>query len=122
MNSYHSNMFSLNLELFDMRLTLIKDNELPCFCDQYFIMFLSWLDNTMSKFNKSSFIKKMRYNNKMMKSEEFRFCVANATGKNDSKLFMKVVRIHNYYIYWAFQKICKLKDKILRKNKSENKA
>lgn len=118
-HSYQPNLFYSHICAFALRKTIVTKEELPYLCDYYYFLFIKLLDNPARQ---TSFFKKMRYNNKMMKSEEFRFCVANATGKNDSKLFMKVVRMHNYYIYWAFQKICKLKDKILRKNKSENKA
>jgi len=115
-HSYQPNLFYSHICAFALRKTIVTKEELPYLCDYYYFLFIKLLDNPARQ---TSFLKKMRYNNKMMKSEEFRFCVANATGKNDSKLFMKVVRMHNYYIYWAFQKICKIKDKILRKNKSE---
>ena len=116
--SYHADHLEVYIKLFKIRLPLINDNEISDFCNDYYYYFTTLLDNTMDKRNPMSFFSKMRYNNRMMKTEEFRYCVANATGNNDSKLFMKIVRMHNYYIFWAFKKICKIKDKIF-KRKSE---
>ncbi|MBQ8896617.1 MAG: hypothetical protein IJY88_07490, partial [Clostridia bacterium] len=116
-HSYHSDHLGIYIKLFKIRLPLIKENEIADFCDIYFHYFVTLLDNTMDKRNPMSFWQKMRYNDKMMKTEEFRYCVAHASGKNDSAIFMHVVRMHNYYIYWLFQKICKLKEKFKRKPK-----
>ncbi len=116
-HSYHAEHLEIYIKLFSKRLPLIKENEIADFCDIYFHYFVTLLDNTMDKRNPMSFLQKMRYNDKMMKTEEFRYCVAHASGKNDSAIFMHVVRMHNYYIYWLFQKICKLKEKFKRKPK-----
>lgn len=117
-HSYHSDHLEIYINLFSKRLPLIHNNELTEFCDIYFNYLVNLLDNTLDKRNTMSFIQKMRYNNKMMNTKEFKYCVANASGKNDSKLFMFIVRMHNYYIYWLFQKACKIKD-YFRKNKHE---
>lgn len=116
-NRYYHDLFNRNRFLFSARLPLINPDNISAFCDLYLFSFLEWLDNTMDKRNPMSFLQKMRYNDKMMKTEEFRYCVAHASGKNDSAIFMHVVRMHNYYIYWLFQKICKLKEKFKRKPK-----
>lgn len=118
-NKYQPNQFELNLELFSARLKVIQKNELEPFTNLYLYMFLRWLNNTMDKRNPMSFIQKMRYNNKMMNTEEFRFCVSHATGNNDSKLFMKIVKKHNYYLYWLFQKACVIKGKLFNRNTGE---
>lgn len=113
---YYWNQLELNLPHFAARLPLIQPNEIGEYCDIYLFSFLNWLDNTMDPRNTMPLVQKMRYNHRMMNTEEFRYCAANATGKNDSKLFMKIVRLHNYYIYWLFQQICALKTKLKRKN------
>ena len=112
MNQYRNDLFELNLPLFDARLPLILQSELRDFCDIYFYYFLNWLVNTFDQRNKISFLKKMRYNQKMMKTEEFRFCIAHMTGKNDSPIFIQVVRTHNFYLYWLFQKATQIKARL----------
>ena len=114
-NKYQYNLFEKNLPLFSARLPLINKNIVSEFCDIYFNYFINFLNNTMDPRNKMSFFKKLRYNNKMIKSKEFKYCVANISGHTDSKLFIRIVRMHNYYIYWLFQKICSFKDKLSRK-------
>ena len=114
-STYRSNLFDLNVELFKSRLPLIQEHEIKEFCNIYFYMFIQWLENVLDKRNPMSFIQKMRYNNKMMNTEEFRFCVSHATGNNDSELFMKIVKKHNYYLYWLFQKACVIKGKLFNR-------
>ena len=114
-HSYHPNHLSIYIKLFSTRLPFIAYDEINEFCDIYFHYFVTLLDNTMDKRNPMSFWEKMRYNHKMMRTEEFRYCVAHSSGKNDSKLFMSIVKTHNYYLYWAFQKVCRFKDRIIRK-------
>lgn len=115
MNTYRYNLFALNLNMFNARLRLISKENLSDYCDIYLYMFLQWLDNTMDKRNKMSFIAKMRYNHKMMNTDEFKYCVEHASGEKESPLFMKVVRKHNYYLYWLFQKATNFKQKFRKK-------
>ena len=110
---YYWNQLELNIPHFAARLPLIQAHEIGEYCDIYLFSFLNWLDNTMDSRNPMSFCEKMRYNHRMMNREEFRYCAAHATGEKDSKLFMRVVRTHNYYLYWAFQKIYGLKKRLL---------
>ena len=109
---YYWNQLELNLPHFAARRPLIQKHELGEFCDIYLFSFLNWLDNSMDSRNPMTWCKKMHYNHQMMNTEEFRYCVANASGKNDSRLFMRIVRLHNYYIYWLFQKACFVKSKL----------
>ena len=85
--------------------------------------FLPWDDdidlgmfkNVFDKRCKLSFVQKMRYNQKMIQSEEFRYCIAHCAGKKESPLAMKILRTHNYYLFWLFDQLVKLKGKLRRK-------
>lgn len=119
MGKYRWDLFSQNLKHFRDRLPVIQENELSQFCDIFFYYFLTWLENTFDSRNKMSFLKKMQYNQRMMQTEEFRFCVDHVTGKNDSPLFMRIVRTHNFYLYWLFQKAAQFKAKLFPAPKLE---
>lgn len=113
---YYPDLIGHHQEFFSARKAFIDDNDMPMFCDTYLYYFLHMLDNTLDTRNTIPFYEKMRYNHKMMNTKEFRYCVENATGKNDSKLFMKIIRLHNYYIFWVFQKFCAIKAQFERRN------
>ena len=48
----------------------------------------------------------------MINTKEFRFCLENASGKNENPLVIKMLKTHNYYLYWLFEKLVQLKQKI----------
>ncbi len=113
LHSYHENWFLQHLQVFWIRLPLIKENQLNDYCDKWLCTFISMFDYTFDKRNTISFIKKMHYNQKMIKSKEFRFCLENATCKNENPLIINILNRHNYYVYWLFQKIVNLKKEVL---------
>lgn len=114
-NRYRHNLFELNLPLFRSRFPLILPSEIGDFCDMYLYNFLNWLESTLDRRNTMPFLQKIRYNQKIMQTEEFRFCVAHMTGKDDSPLFIRVVQTHNYYLYWLFQKATQIKARLFVK-------
>lgn len=113
LNRYHPNWLELNLVPFYARIPLIEKDNLGEYCDRWLYIFIHSLDTVFDKRNCATFIQKLRYNQRMMGTEEFRYCLANATGKNENQLVMKILRTHSYYLYWLFQKIVQIKNIIL---------
>ena len=113
-HTYHADHLGVYIKLFGIRLPLIKDEEIPKFCDTYFYYFTDLMKNTHDKRNPMSFFEKMRYNHKMMNTKEFIFCAENTTGNNDSPLYMRITRMHNYYLFWLFLKLCDIKQLLFR--------
>lgn len=109
MKKYRPNIFELNLSLFWERVPFIEKAELGTFCDNWIYRFIHMFDEVFDIKNKMSFIEKMRYNQHMMNSKEFRFCVQNAEGKNENPKIMKILSLHNYYLFWVFQNAVKIK-------------
>ena len=108
--SYKANGFDMHKMPFQIRLKHIGNENLTEYCNIWLFHFLALFANIFDKRNtKMSLFEKFRYNNKMIKSEEFQFCVSNSS-END--LFKKVLKIKNYYIFWIFQKLISLKQKI----------
>lgn len=58
---------------------------------------------------KMSLLQKFAYNNKMIKTKEFQYCVDNST---ENKLLKIILKLKNYYIFWLFQKLTSLKQKL----------
>lgn len=111
-NSYKFNSFDLYRHTFFDRLPYIESEHLGEYLDEWLWKFLNMLDNVFDSRNPMSFFQKMQYNQAMMNTSEFIYCVQHAPGKHDGASFMRVVRMHNYYLYWFFLKIIKLKSRI----------
>ena len=111
MQKYRPNKFELDTRLFRARLPLIKEDELPDFCNHYLYFFVTLLDVVFDERNTSmNRAQKIKYNKNIMNSEEFRFCAEHASGENESALYMKVLRTHNYTIFRIFKKLVALKN------------
>lgn len=103
------------LNAFYWRVPFIDNCYLEEYCDGYLYNFYYRFEIIFDKRNKMSFLQKMRYNNKMMNSEQFIFCLNHASCKNESPLLIKILKKHNYYLLWIFQKSIKLKNTLQSK-------
>ena len=100
---------------FYIRTPLLKPEELEEFCDTNLCSFIHYFDAVFTAGNTASLCRKLAYNNRMLNSEAFRFCLEHASGKRENPLAMKILRTHNYYLYWLFQKLVGFKKRIWRK-------
>ena len=112
---YYDDLFALHLLPFWCRLQLIREEELGEYCDIWLYQFIHLFDNVFDPRNSRPFLKKMLYNQKMMNTKEFRYCLAHAAGKKETSLTISILETHNYYLYWVFCKLAQFKQKILRK-------
>lgn len=117
-NTHTEERLIINLEMFSERLRIINIDDLGVFCDIYLYLFMKKLDDNIKNLN-TDLLTTMQHNNRMMNTEEFKYCVEHASGEKESALFMTVVRMHNYYIYWIFQKLAAFKAKIFKRKVSE---
>ena len=115
MHRYHVNRMEQHMPIFMCRVPLISKADLAEYCDIWLYQFLKLFDNVFDSRNTWSFLKKIRYNQQMICSEEFRFCLEHATGKKENPLAIKILRTHNYYLFWLFDQLVKLKGKLRRK-------
>lgn len=120
MHRYNANRLGLHLPIFNVRLPIISPNELSEYCDLWVYYFTELFNNVFDKRNSQmNYFQKLSYNAKMMRSDEMVFCFENASWKNEGRLFSKVMKTHNYYLYHGFNKLIKIKNsftKLLRGN------
>lgn len=108
-NRYKANAFSLNFLPFTCRLPLIDDTDLPAYCHIWFYMFYHLFDNVFNPQNdQMSFTEKMKYNQTMLCSEEFQYCLRNADLRDENTRIISIMYKKNYYLLWAIQRIHKL--------------
>lgn len=115
MNRYYYNFFELQLLPFSSRLPLIADEEITEYCDIWFYEFYHYFDNVFDPRNKEmSFIQKMKFNQKMVGSDEFQFCLRHASVKQENRVLIHFLKQKQYYVFWLFQNIARIKNKVVR--------
>lgn len=114
MNKYYSNYFGMHLPIFTCRLPLIQKEEVAEYCDIWLYHFLQMFKNIFFS-NEMTFVQKMKYNQRMVKSSEFQMCLNLATGKKENPTVIKFLKHKNYYAFWLLQNVSLLKRKILRR-------
>lgn len=97
---------------FSCRLPLIASEDIPSFCDIWLFYFIRLSRATFDKGNSMSFSQKMQYNQRLITSDEFQYCVLHATGKDENPIVLKILRLRNYYFLWFFEKLVHLKRKM----------
>lgn len=112
-NRYKADAFSLNFLPFTCRLPLIDQAELQEYCDIWFYTFYHLFENVFNPRNKQmSFAEKMKYNQAMLCSEEFQYCLHNATLSSEKYFIIEIMNKKNYYLLWFVQKIIRVKNKL----------
>ena len=114
MNRYYPDLFRLHLLPFRCRLPLMQGHELTEYCDIWLYQFCQLFSNVFDERNNMSLVKKLQYNQEMMNTKEFKFCMEHASGKNENPVFMKLLRMHHYYLVWLFEKMVQMKKGIHR--------
>lgn len=112
MKRYYVNFFSLHLPLFAKRCPLIRADELTEYCDIWFYQFWQLFENIFNPRNKMTFLEKLQYNQKMMNSTEFKYCVEHSSQLNQNGIFPRVLKTYNYYLVYLFGKIVSIKKAI----------
>lgn len=112
--SYKANSFDLHIMPFSIRISHIAKDNLNEYCNIWLYLFINLFDNIFDKRNtRMSLSEKFKYNNKMIRTPEFQFCVEKST---ENKLFKSVLKLKNYYVFWIFQKLTSIKQKLRSEN------
>lgn len=117
MHRYYRDYFGLHLPIFKVRLPLVRPGEIAEYCDIWLYQFIKLFDNVFDKRNKDGFFKKMSYNQKMLRTEEVRLCLEKASCVKESPPVIRLLKHGNYYLYWLYDKVSKIKRSIGGKTK-----
>lgn len=109
LGKYYPNWFELHLHTFYCRLPLMNEQEIQEYCDLWIYSYHEMFKNVFDARNSWPFLEKMRYNQKMAQTKEFKYVVEHASGQKESKMFMRIMRTHNYYLIWLFDRLIDLK-------------
>lgn len=114
-HQYRTNYFEELLYPFYVRKDLIDKKYLGEYCDSWLYTFINHFSTVFDKRCTWSFTKKFMYNQKMLSSKEFQFCLNNATGQKENPLALKILKTKCYLLYYLFIKAVKVKNVVFNK-------
>lgn len=86
----------------------------PEVASTYLYHFLRCLDNTFDNRNDESFFAKIKYNNSVIKSDQFQHCLEHSAEYKAKTPDARILSLKNYFIYYVFHKLILLKSKIVK--------
>lgn len=107
MHRKYDDFFPVYVLPFTARLPVISNEKLGEYCDVWLYRFIHMLGHVYER-EDMPLRSKLKYNQKIMNSKEFRYCLKNATGKKESTMVLNILRTHNYYVYWLFEQLVKI--------------
>lgn len=111
-NKYYDNMFDIYVRINNELLNVCNefgcnDEEITKCYNAGFYKFEATLQNTFNKANTLSFSKKIKYNNKIIRSDEFQNFFQNSK-LTIHPVFLKAYKSKNYIWVYIFEKLLKL--------------
>lgn len=111
MHKYDPDWFAMHLRPFYDRIEFIGKENLQAYCDIWLYQFLNLFSNTFDERNPASWFKKIAYNQRMLSSKEFQFCLRHASGKNENPIVLRILKTRCYLLYWLFGKAVSIRNK-----------
>ncbi len=81
----------------------------------YMYWFLNSLENTFDKRSTFTFFQKLKYNQQVIQTQEFKSCLQNYTAGKENERYLKLLRRGNYYIAYLYTLGAKIKGKLFRR-------
>lgn len=81
----------------------------------YMYEFLQSLENTFDKRSTLTFMQKLKYNQQVIQTQEFKSCLQNYTAGKENTDYLKLLQRGNYYIAYLYTFGAKIKRKLFRR-------
>lgn len=81
----------------------------------YMYWFLNSLENTFDKRSTLTFMQKLKYNQQVIQTQEFKSCLQNYTAGKENAHYIKLLQRGNYYIAYLYTFGAKIKRKLFRR-------
>lgn len=114
MHRRYEDFFPVYSAPFSLRFPLIEEENRGEFCDHFLADFIGMFNYVFER-KQLSIFGKLSFNQRILKSTCFQQCLEYATGKNESKIVLRLLKSKNYYLYWAFMRLVELKQKLLKR-------
>ena len=114
MNVKYDDFFPIYSFPFSVRLPLIEKEHIPQYCDIWFSDFHNMFSYIFQR-KDLSYMKKLKYNQKILNSDEFQFVLKNMLGERENSFVLRLLRTNCYYLYWLFEKTVKIKNRLFKR-------
>lgn len=115
MHKYYKDLLRYHLSAFYVRLPYIEDKNIPEYCSSWLSVFIPEFQNIFDKRNIGmKWIDKMRYNHKMLNTEEFRTCLKYADRRKENPISYWLLNLQSYWMYWLVIKMIELKSRCVK--------
>lgn len=115
LKKYYHDLMYYHLRCFEFRLPFISDEEMLEYCDFSFSYIFPMFHNVFDKRNHESWFKKMKFNQKMIKTGSFAFMINHLSDQAIDTRSRIILEKQNYYLYYFFSKLVHLKNRIIRR-------
>jgi glycosyltransferase involved in cell wall biosynthesis len=113
LHRYYPNWLELHLMPFYIRIPLIEEENICEYCDTWLSEFIRYLDIVFDERNCGmGLLQKLRYNQRMVCSEVFQYCLRHASCEKESPIIIKLLKKKNYYAVWLFQRAAAAKNRL----------
>lgn len=112
MHTYKPNLFGMHLRPFYDRIDFIDKEMLTAYCDAWLCQFLHLFSVAFDKRNPAPWFQKLVYNQRMLSSKEFQFCLHHASGKNENAVILRILKTRCFLLYWLFEKAVTIRHKL----------
>lgn len=82
--------------------------------NEYMYLFLKSLDNTFDSRSSLIFFQKLKYNQRVIKTKEFRDCIQNYTAGRENERYLRLLRCGNYYIAYLYTFGARIKERLFK--------
>lgn len=76
----------------------------------YLYYFLTSLNNTFDKRSNLTFLQKIKYNQNVVSSPEFKHCLQYCDGENENRRYLEILKTGNYYFAYLYVLGAKIKN------------
>ncbi|MGM0874214.1 MAG: glycosyltransferase family 2 protein [Bacillota bacterium] len=117
-NKYYENLFEIYKKLYGelnncmYLFSSYTKNNISKFNNSFLIMLNHVLNNTFNKDSKLSLLEKIKYNNMILKSDEFKRCLEYANFDGFNRKYITFLKLENYFLIYIFNKLALCKKQI----------
>lgn len=105
---YYENKLDLLRNIFFVRKPFIHSDYIKEFCNEYFYLFCTTLNENVRNKKGRMLLKSLNYNQILINSNEFKECLEYATYYKEDMKYKNLLKIRNYYIVYLYQYISNL--------------
>lgn len=111
-HSYLPRIMEQSVAIFNARLPYIDEKYLSAYCRIWLFRFIQELNGIFDQRNPMTLLQCLKYNQRMICTKEFQYCISNADCSAENPIYIRLLKLKNYYLVWLFDLIVSVKRKV----------